>query len=195
MNSLPVNIRGAAQAALLKNRTVAPSDARLLGRAYVKQVDVLIAQWSRGAELLVSTKTMVSSFRKNLANRFEEAYGDAKNLRGRYPLVAMGFLFVLRSTALSEPGTVERTVDMMRKLKAESDVYDTTCLLMAQWDDADLGVGVKLRHDVVPPDLNAANFLATLVDKVLERSPVEMHVEVRQRREHRDFPLDEDAAP
>jgi hypothetical protein len=194
VSSLPVNIRGAAQAALLRNRTVAPSDARLFGRAYVKQVDVLIAQWARGAELLVSTKTMVSSFRKNLANRFEEAYGDAKNLRGRYPLVAMGFLFVLRSTALSEPGTVERTVDMMRKLKAESDVYDTTCLLIAEWDDADLGAGVKLRHDVVPSDLNVTNFLATLVDKVLERSPVEMHVEVRQRREHRDLPLDEDAA-
>ncbi|MGB8995096.1 MAG: hypothetical protein WCC65_07300, partial [Pseudonocardiaceae bacterium] len=179
-------------ACLVRNRAVAPSDARILGRAYVKQVDVLIAQWSGGAELLVSTKTMVASFRKNLANRFEEAYCDAKNLRGRYPLVAMGFLFLLRSTALNEPGTVERTIDMLRKLKAESDVYDATCLLVAEWSDADPAGGVALCHDAVPDDVTAANFLATLVDAVLERTPVDMHVEVRQRREHRELPLDEE---
>ncbi|MGH3514933.1 MAG: hypothetical protein ACRDQI_06430 [Pseudonocardiaceae bacterium] len=195
IESLPTAIRGVAQACLARNRAVAPSDARILGRAYVKQVDVLIAQWSRGAELLVSTKTMVASFRKNLANRFEEAYGDAKNLRGRYPLVAMGFLFVLRSTALTEPGTVERAIDMMRKLKAEADVYDATCLLVAEWSDANPAAGVRLRHDAVPDDLTAAKFLATLVDAVLARTPVEMHVEVRQRREHRSIPLDEQDTP
>jgi hypothetical protein len=195
VESLPSAIRGAAQACLARNRAVAPSDARILGRAYVKQVDVLIAQWSRGAELLVSTKTMVASFRKNLANRFEEAYGDAKNLRGRYPLVAMGFLFVLRSTALKEPGTVERAIDMMRKLKAEADVYDATCLLVADWSDVNPAAGVHLRHDAVPDDLTAAKFLATLVDAVLARTPVEMHVEVRQRREHRNLPLDEQDMP
>ncbi|MGH3684561.1 MAG: hypothetical protein ACRDRU_01770 [Pseudonocardiaceae bacterium] len=191
VKSLPATIRSAAKASLARNRAAAPSDARILGRAYVKQVDVVIAQWSRGAELLVSTKTMVASFRKNLANRFEEAYGDAKNLRGRYPLAAMGFLFVLRSTALEERGTVERAIDMLRKLKAEADVYDGTCLLVAEWSDINATAGVHLCHDAVPHDLGAARFLATLVDAVLERTPVEMHVEVRQRREHRNLPLDE----
>lgn len=191
VKSLPAAIRSAAEAGLARNRAVAPSDARILGRAYVKQVDVLIAQWSRGAELLVSTKTMVGSFRKNLANRFEEAYGDAKNLRGRYPLVAMGFLFVLRSTALAEPGTVERAIDMLRKLRAEADVYDGTCLLIAEWSDADPATGVRVRQDAVPDDLSAATFMATLVDSVLERTPVDMHVEVRQRRQHRNLPLTE----
>jgi hypothetical protein len=191
VKSLPAAIRSAAEASLARNRAAAPSDARILGRAYVKQVDVVIAQWSRGAELLVSTKTMVASFRKNLANRFEEAYGDAKNLRGRYPLVAMGFLFVLRSTAMAEPGTVERAIDMLRKLRAETDVYDGTCLIVAEWSDADPTTGVRLRHDAVPDDVSAARFLATLVDAVLARTPVEMHVEVRQRREHRNLPLSE----
>jgi len=195
IKSLPATIRSAAEASLARSRSVAPSDARILGRAYVKQVDVLIAQWSRGAELLVSTKTMVASFRKNLANRFEEAYGDAKNLRGRYPLAAMGFLFVLRSTALDEPGTVERAIDMLRKLKAEADVYDGTCLLIAEWSDADPAAGVRARQDAVPDDLNAAKFMATLVDSVLERTPVEMHVDVRQRREHRNLPLTEADPP
>jgi hypothetical protein len=195
VKSLPATIRSAAKTSLARNRAAAPSDARILGRAYVKQVDVVIAQWSRGAELLVSTKTMVASFRKNLANRFEEAYGDAKNLRGRYPLAAMGFLFVLRSTALEERGTVERAIDMLRKLKAEADVYDGTCLLVAEWSDINATAGVRLRHDAVPVDLGAARFLATLVDAVLERTPVEMHVEVRQRREHRNLPLDEADMP
>ena len=69
----------------------APVDARVLGRAYEKQVDVVIARWDRGPELLVSTKAQLSSFGKNLPNRFEEAYGDAGNLRGRYPLAAVGY--------------------------------------------------------------------------------------------------------
>ena len=190
VNALPGAQRAAAHAQLLRNRAVAPADARLLGRAYVKQVDVLIAQWARGPELLVSTKSMMSSFRKNLANRFEEAYGDAKNLRGRYPLAAMGFLFVLRSTALEEPGTLERAVDMLRKLRAESDVYDATCLIVAHWQQSGFS-GVSVPLEPVPSDLRADAFLPTLVEAVLNRTPIDTHVTVRQRREHRELPLDE----
>jgi hypothetical protein len=190
INRLPRALRPLAQEQLLRNRTVAPSDARILGRAYVKQVDVLVAQWARGAELLVSTKTMVSSFRNNLANRFEESYGDAKNLRGRYPLVSMGFLFLLRSTILNDQGAFEKAVDMLRKLRAESDVYDATCLLLAEWDDTEFG-GVTISNDPVPNDLRADRFLADLISAVLDRTPIEMHVEVRERREHRDLPLEE----
>lgn len=190
IDSLPQNLRSTAERSLLRNRKVAPSDARVLGRAYVKQVDVLIAQWSRGPELLVSTKSMTSSFRKNLPNRFEEAYGDAKNLRGRYPLVAMGFVFLLRSTVLSEPGTVDRVVDMLRKLRAESDVYDATCLVIAGWEDQK-PTAVEVMNDATPADVGVDLFMATLVDSVLARTPVEMHVEVRSRREHREIQVDE----
>ncbi|MHB8452836.1 MAG: hypothetical protein ACYDAQ_20635, partial [Mycobacteriales bacterium] len=55
IEGLPVRDRDAARARVLRNKRVAPSDAKVLGRAYVKQVDVLVAQWSRGPELLVST--------------------------------------------------------------------------------------------------------------------------------------------
>ncbi len=185
---LPKSLQQAAREQLLRNKTVAPSDARVLGRAYVKQIDVLVAQWSRGPELLVSTKSMVSSFRNNLPNRFEESYGDAKNLKGRYPLAAMGFLFVLRSTVLDEAGTFERAVDMLRKLSDEPDVYDATSVVLAEWSDESFD-GVRLRQDAVPPDLSTGHFLATLVERVLERTPVEMHVEVRDRRGHRELPL------
>jgi hypothetical protein len=190
IDGLPKRLQGEVRQQLLKNKSVAPSDARVLGRAYVKQVDVLVAQWARGPEVLVSTKSMVSSFRNNLANRFEESYGDAKNLRGRYPMASMGFLFVLRSTVLDEPGTFEKVLDMLRKLRAETDVYDATCVVVAEWDDHELA-GVTVRRDVVPDDLGVARFMETLVRETLDRTPIEMHVGVRERREHRVIPLQE----
>lgn len=190
IEGLPKRLQGEVRQQLLKNKSVAPSDARVLGRAFVKQVDVLVAQWARGPELLVSTKSMVSSFRNNLVNRFEESYGDAKNLRGRYPMVSMGFLFVLRSTVLDEPGTFEKVLDMLRKLRAETDVYDATCVVVAEWDDREF-TGVTVRRDVVPQDLSAANFMQILVRATLDRTPIEMHVAVRERREHRVIPLEE----
>jgi hypothetical protein len=188
---LPAREREAATARVLRNKRVAPSDAKVLGRAYVKQVDVLIAQWSRGPELLVSTKSMVSSFRNNLPNRFEESYGDAKNLRGRFPLVSMGFLFLLRSTVTFEAGTLDRAIDMLRKLQQEVDVYDATCLIIAEWSDPPAFIGVTVRNDLVPEDLRADRFASTLIDAVLERTPIDMHVGVRERREHRPLELDE----
>ncbi len=194
LERLPRRLREPAYEHLLRNKQVAPSDARVLGRAYVKQVDVLVAQWSRGPELLVSTKSMVGSFRNNLPNRFEESYGDAKNLRGRFPLAAMGFLFLLRSTVLGERGTFERAVDMLRKLRDESDVYDSTGIILAEWTDGVFD-GVRLRHDDVPIDLRTDVFMSTLIERVLDRTPIEMHVQVRERREHRKLSVEEDREP
>ncbi len=190
LEALPAKDREVARARVLKDKRVAPSDAKVLGRAYVKQVDVLIAQWSRGPELLVSTKSMVSSFRNNLPNRFE-SYGDAKNLRGRFPLVSMGFLFFLRSTVTKEAGTLDRALDMLRKLQQEADAYDATCLAIADWSDPPTFGRPVVRDDLVPSDLRADRFLATLIDRVLERTPIDMHVEVREAREHRPLPLEE----
>jgi len=184
LDGLPKRLRDDVRAQVLRNKAVAPSEARVLGRAYVKQIDVLVAQWSRGPELLVSTKSMVSSFRNNLPNRFEESYGDAKNLRGRYPQAAMGFLFAMRSTVLDERGTFERAVDMLRKLRDEPDVYDATGVLLAEWSDECFD-GVRLRQDAVPQDLAAGDFIATLVECVLQRTPLDMHEGVRECREVR----------
>lgn len=166
---------------LLQNKQVAPSGARILGRAYFKQVDVVMSQWARGPEILISTKTMLSSFRNNLPNRFEESYGDAKNLRGRHPLASLGFLFLLRSTVLEEPGSLDKAIDMLRKLKAEFDVYDATCLLLAKWDDGVLD-GVAMLHDEVPRDLRPESFWPKIIDSVLDRTPVEIHGRARELR-------------
>ena len=153
-----------------------PVDARILGRAYEKQVDVCIARWERGPELLISTKAQVSSFAKNLPNRFEEAYGDAGNLRGRYPLAAVGFLFVQRATVLTqEPDAFERTIDMMRKLRdvGDGNGYTATGLLLVEWDDPPgSGTAVRVREHEVPEDVAAPQLFATLVQQVLTAAPV-----------------------
>ncbi|MGH3783472.1 MAG: hypothetical protein ACRDRO_23345 [Pseudonocardiaceae bacterium] len=198
VRGLPRKLRDEVEAQLVRNAAVAPRDAKVLGRAYAKQVDVVIAQWSRGPELMVSTKSMVSSFGNNLKNRFEESYGDAKNLRGRFPLAAIGFLFVFRSTILDKPARFESAIDMLRKLRAEMDVYDTTCMVVAEWGNDVLAAdpdgsfdGVTIRNDVTPPDLQADRFLASMIEAVLDRTPVEAHVEVRERHEHRELPVTE----
>ncbi|WP_456885512.1 hypothetical protein [Frigoribacterium sp. 2355] len=201
LENLPVQLAAEVRRRVELMPSVAPSDARFLGRAYEKQVDVAIARWDRGPELLLSTKTQVSSFGKNLSNRFEEAYGDAANLRGRYPLAAVGFFFVQRATILrDEPDAFERTVDMMRKLRdfGGANGYTATGLALVDWDDvsaedsAPSRVQMDLHH--VPDDVRPEQFMVGMLDKVLAATPVSQHVSVRSRMERRQIPVLEDDA-
>lgn len=170
-------------------KALAPKDAKVLGRVYLKQADVLMAHWSRGAELLVSTKSMLSSYGKNLRNRFEESYGDSANLRGRHPLCALGFLFVVRSDI--PRGDLNFLWDMLGKLTGPAEGYDAVCLLVVDWND----VGeVTLAPDKVPDALSADVFFAQMVEAVLDRTPTYLHVDARERREHRDLGLAEGEA-
>lgn len=109
-------------------RRALPAEAHIMGRAYSKQSDVVIASWPAGVEVLISTKTMLSSYQKNLRNRFEEGYGDAKNIRGRHPLASLGFLFIAGADIPDTSLTF--AIDMLRKLTSEEDVYDCACLLV-----------------------------------------------------------------
>ena len=113
-----------------KARSALPAEAHVTGSAYTKQADVVVASWAAGVELLISTKTMLSSYQKNLRNRFEEGYGDAKNLRGRHPLAALGFLFIVGADV--PPKSLEFAIDMLRKLVREPDVYDCACLIVLE---------------------------------------------------------------
>ncbi|MGZ2488157.1 hypothetical protein ACVITL_006742 [Rhizobium pisi] len=90
--------------------------------------------WVTGPELLISTKRMDSSYGKNAPNRIEESYGDAKHLRLRHPLAALGFLFGLRSDILEkEPKTAEWLFDLLSKLGREDDAYHSTCLVLMEY--------------------------------------------------------------
>lgn len=193
LDKLPAQLSAQVRDRLLAMPSVAPSDARILGRAYDKQVDVAISRWDRGPELLISTKAMVSGYGKNLGNRFEEAYGDAGNLRSRYPLAAVGFFFVQSAEVIrSEPGAFERTKDMMRKLREldGTNGYTATGLALVSWDANEPDAGVSVDLDAVPDDIGPAQFLSTMVRRVLDVTPVVHHVEVRERLEGRTVPIE-----
>jgi hypothetical protein len=195
LERLPVKLADEIRLRLPGLPALAPTDARVLGRAYDKQVDVCVARWERGPELLVSTKAQLSSFGKNLPNRFEEAYGDAGNLRARYPLASVGFFFVQRATVRTEePDAYERTVDMVRKLRdiGAGYGYTATGLLLVDWDEPVSHPGqvaVRVCDEGLPADVAAPQFLTALVDQVLAVTPVQYHVEVRRRRERRPIPI------
>ena len=172
------------------------ADASVLGRAYNKQVDVVISQWARGPELLISSKRMHSSLSNNAFNRIEESYGDAHNLRGRHPLAAIGYVLLIRGDAIREsPSSAERLIDLVGKLGRDPVGYDATCVIVADWADRDLRpqpVSVRLVDDIVPPDLRVDRFLKVMVEAVLDRTPVDAHVRVRELRSGTALAVQED---
>jgi hypothetical protein len=139
LDSLPSGLRASVEERVNKQAAitgVTSSSASILGKNYFKQVDVIITDWATGPELLISTKRMDSSYGKNAPNRIEESYGDAKNLRLRHPLAALGFVFGLRSDILQkEPKTAAWLFDLLAKLGQEDDAYHATCLVLMEYSD------------------------------------------------------------
>lgn len=205
----------------------AASSASILGKNYLKQVDVVMSNWVAGPELLISTKRMDSSFGKNAANRVEESYGDAKNLRLRHPLAALGFVYGLRSTIFDEsPDKADWLIDLLQKLGREDDAYHAVSLVVIEYgshlavDDATddegdgedplVGAGVvesnesddpgehveqseidialanlplvELLWRRVPAELRPDRFIAEMVRRVIDATPVNLHKNARARR-------------
>ncbi|HWC22880.1 MAG TPA: hypothetical protein VG502_11320 [Flexivirga sp.] len=129
---LPVKLRSQLADRVRGGKVVgAAKSANLLGKNYVKQVDVVMSSWATGPELMISTKRMDSSFGKNAANRVEESYGDAKNLRLRHPQAALGFVYALSAISLvTERDTALWLIDLLQKLGREDDAYDAVALVM-----------------------------------------------------------------
>lgn len=191
LRKLPERLAEQVHEAILAGKA-GSTDARILGRAYMKQTDVVMSHWSRGPELLLSTKAMTASFGKNLANRYEEAYGDAANLRARYPLAAVGFYFVQRATILkTEPAAFRRTIDMIRKLRDFGDGYGYTAtgLLLVDWDENTSSPQVNVVHGEVPEDVATEQFMTKMIDAVLQVTPIDLHEVARMRREGLDEPV------
>jgi hypothetical protein len=114
---------------------IVSANANILGRNYVKQVDVVMSAWATGPEILISTKRMDAAFGKNVANRIEEANGDAKNLRGRHPQAAIGFVFGLSAAAFEEEkGAAYWIRDQLIKLNREDDAYDAVALILPRYE-------------------------------------------------------------
>ncbi len=151
----------------------------VFGEFFGKSVDVLVADWDRGVEVMVSTKGMTSSFGKNLTNRWEEFAGDLRNLRGRFPLAVLGIAYMSDAKVVDAPKTFARMVDMLRKLRMEtapSRAYDATTLILGIPTDD----GVRLEMDQVPEDLHPGQFFEALLSRAFERLPVSERDQARK---------------
>lgn len=175
-------------------RLAGSSGANVFGEFFAKSVDVLVADWDRGAELLISTKGMTSSFGKNLTNRWEEFAGDLRNLRGRFPLAVLGIVYMADASVTSAPNTFARMLDMLRKLRMEtapSRAYDATTLILARpsRDGADLVM------DDVPADLRPAQFFSALLTRAFESLPVSEREQARRLYGMSELPTAEAQPP
>jgi hypothetical protein len=174
-------IRGVQEATIQRLATLAGSGStNILGGFFAKEIDVVIAEFDRGLELAVSSKTMTGSFGKNITNRFEEASGDLLNIRRRYPLATFGYVYLVTSNVFDEPSGWERIKDMLRKLKSltpgdERGSYDATCLLVLDRT----GPKPKLLEDKVPDDLSPNKFFDGMLSGLFSRSPVSEHQAAR----------------
>ena len=156
------------------------ADANVLGRFYVKQVDVLVSAWQRGPDVLVSSKTMLSSYLKNKNNRYEEAVGEATNLRERYPMAGMGYAYLVRSNVYAEGGAYAFIRNLLVRLRKPDGAFDATMLLVADWDDE-----TRTLNAVEDPaeELSASRFFADLLNAVMNNTPVDIHQELRLRKQ------------
>ncbi|GAC1594679.1 MAG: hypothetical protein NVS3B21_16920 [Acidimicrobiales bacterium] len=155
--------------------------SNILGRFYVKQVDVAVSSWDRGPDVLISGKTMFSSYGKNTKNRYEETLGEAVNLRDRHPLAAMGYAFVVNVDIYKEKGAYARLQDLLRRTRKPDGPYDGTLLLVADWDAAT--GALVIQDSAEAPDLGAAPFFEDLLNAVMTNTPVGIHQHVRELRD------------
>jgi hypothetical protein len=156
-------------------------EAYIVGDFYSKQIDVAISSWRRGPDVLISTKTMFSSYRKNLKNRHEEAVGEVTSLRARHPMATMGYAYLVRKNIYEEEGAYAILFDILERLRRPGQGFDATLLLVADWDDGIPDPEVTT-IDQPAEELDASRFFEDIVEWVCDRSPIKEHVEVRRRR-------------
>jgi hypothetical protein len=156
-----------------------PTEAYVLGEFKRKQVDVVMAEWDRGVELAVTTKTMSSSEANNIANRYEEYIGEIRNLRGRFPLASIGLLWLVRSTI--GPRQFEQLTHVVHSLMEmrNPNGYDAGGVIVAHWTP---GSTVTLQQATVPADLQLGMFMQRLIDRLLAATPLDDHVNARAMR-------------
>jgi hypothetical protein len=168
------------------------------GEFYKKQIDVFMGSLSTGAELMVSTKSMLSSFSKNLSNRYEEFLGDAENLRMRFPLSTLGVIFLVDDSILRTPASFERLTEMLLRLRRRRR-YDAAGLIIqshvadaSTWPEGKTSENefralvegdpcLAVDDELVPLELRVSSALSDMVCSVLDRLPSYIHEEARNR--------------
>lgn len=154
--------------------------AVVLGEFFAKKVDVLVADWDRGVEIMVSTKAMTSSFGNNMNNRWEEFVGDLRNIRGRFPLAVLGIVYMADAAILNEPNQFRRLLDMLTKLRMEAlpnRAYDATALVLARAEALDVAT---LDTPSVPSELAPPQFFDQLLRTAWARLPIAERATARE---------------
>ena len=168
----------------------------VLGEGRKKQTDVFLAEWDRGLELLISTKSIAvavdkeGELSKNLANRWEEFDGDLKNLRGRFPMAVIGALVLLPASVV-RMNLLAAFVDMMTKITAPGrpwvNAYDAACIVIGDLDAKNESrvplLGDELDEAQLPPSLRPQAFFDVLLQRLFERAPISEHREARAAAE------------
>ncbi|MBM7331846.1 hypothetical protein JS562_54930, partial [Agrobacterium sp. S2] len=170
LDALPRAQAHALRERLTKNgnvRGVTAASANILGKNYSKQVDVIMADWSTGPELMISTKRMDSSYGKKrpepgggVLRRRQEPPSPAP------PSLPSVFAFGLRNDVFEkEKDVAEWLFDLLGKLGREDDAYHGTCVILMEYGadvppPADAGVAdqdgiVPAGPDVGPGDEEA----------------------------------------
>lgn len=170
VDSLPGRLRSDC---IERAKAKGSSTANVQGAVYLKQIDVGMSPWLTGPEMLISSKTMSGSYGKNLANRFEEAYGDAMNLRKRFPLASIGFFFLVNAEIAAHPGDLSKAVMMLRKLQDGSEAYDAAALLLVDWSGGKAVVPDQSK--LVPASLRVPRFFRKIVDATVLRGAIGAH--------------------
>lgn len=141
---------------------------------------MLVADWDRGVEIMVSTKPVTGSFGNNMNNRWEEFAGDLRNMRGRFPLAVLGIVYLADVAILTERTQFNRLLDMLHKLRMESlrsRAYDATALVLAKAT----GQGkADLQMKQVPVDVAPAQFFERLLSTAWERLSVSERATARE---------------
>jgi hypothetical protein len=167
------------------------STANILGRFYVKQIDVAVSSWQHGPDVMISTKTQFSSYLNNKNNRYEEAVGEATNLRDRHPMAAMGFVMVVRTNVYNQDFAFAYLRDLLVRLRRPDGPFDATMLLAADWHDPWDGIQKKEDRDPTAfptfndvedatPLLSSQRFFEDLLRAVTTNTPVDRHTGVRE---------------
>lgn len=161
----------------IDNRLPGSVNARILGRFYPKQVDVVMSSWANGPELLVSTKTQLSSYEKNNNNRYEEAVGEGLNLRERHPVSSMGFAFLVRSNIFDGPEAWSQIRNRLLRLRKPDGFFDATMLIALEWDEKTKALQ-PIQDSTA--DLSTSRFFEDLIRAVLDFTPDNEYRTVRE---------------
>lgn len=160
---------------------IGQSRSNVQGAFFPKQIDVLVADWATGPELMISTKSMTGSFGKNLNNRWEEFVGDVRNMRAQFPMAALGVLYLIDKSVTSDGEAFQfsRLKDMLLKLQMttlDGHAYDAAGLIIAKAIDKERAV---LRQELVPDALGLDVFFERMLKAVFTRLPVSERVAAR----------------